>query len=335
MQIPFSHRPPSTQWEPLPIVRIPGLTLWAWYRPQHLPLGLIVSVPSEMLAVSAVGFPFTLMDVLFAAGVEPVTVQAASFFGSPWQTQDILSQYLHHPVPPAAAGAKPEIAIQVSQQVMPPEAVAAPIPLSAAETSPGTLSPDQAGTDDTDPAAHKLMYDRIEKSWLSSVQMERQMTGLRQKLASVLAALGKFDRDLNPEERLAADREDRDAWQDARRWMRDLSAKCHREIKSFDVGMTSAAGKRNAIQQLYEQVIEPRAPSHELTLIRREFETYRKDMVNLQKSMQSALQSANQNGTQRAQRVLAVIGRKIRERRARMREPIGGVNLDKSVRSKS
>ena len=40
------------------------------------------------------------------------------------------------------------------------------------------------------------------------MQMERQMTVLRKKLASTIKTLGKLDRDLGPDERLAADRED-------------------------------------------------------------------------------------------------------------------------------
>jgi len=165
--------------------------------------------------------------------------------------------------------------------------------------------------------------------------MERQMAGMRQKLASTLASLGKLDRDLRPEERLAADREDRDAWQDVRRWVRDLSAKCHREIKAFDIGMTSGAGKRNGMEEIYQQVIEPRVPCVTLEEHHREFEMYRKDMLNLQRAMSSAQQAAAQNGTSRAQRVLGTINRKIRERRLKMREPIGGVNMDRSCRRKT
>ena len=99
--------------------------------------------------------------------------------------------------------------------------------------------------------------------------------------------------------------------------------------------MTSSAGKRQVKEKIYSDIIEPRKPSNDLTNIHREFETYRKDMVNLQKSMTAALQAAGQNGTQRAQRILGTIQRKIKERRAKMREAIGGTNLDKSVRRKS
>ena len=82
-------------------------------------------------------------------------------------------------------------------------------------------------------------------------------------------------------------------------------------------------------------MVKPRVATNELDKIHHEFEVYRKDMVNLQKAMQAALQAATLNGTQRAQRILGVINRKIKERRAKMREPIGGTNMDRSVRRKS
>ncbi len=336
MQTPFSHRPPSAHWEPLPILPVPGLMLWVWYRPQHLPLGLMVSVPPEVLAAYPAGFPFTLSQIFLAAGVEPTTVHFVSCFGSEWQAADVFGPLLNHTMSPVVWGAQPEIAIQVRQQTVPDVSAMGqrePNPVTGIHTD--TSAEEQPAPDDADPGSQKLMYDRIDKAWRSSIQMERQMTGLRQKLASVMAALDKLDRDLNSNERLAAEREDRDAWQDARRWMRDLCAKCHREIKSFDIGMTSAAGRRNSMEQLYRQWIEPRARCTDLPSVRREFEVYRRDMLNLQKSMQAVLMAARQNGTERAHRVLSEINRKIRERRARMREAIGGVNLDKSVRRNS
>lgn len=266
------------------------------------------------------GFPFTLAEVLVAAGVDPGVIQSVSFYGSPWQPIVDSGVVMNYAVPPMVPGAAAEIAVQVSSGEM----------LSGAPPGGGDVALSDGNPDD-----HKMMYDRIENAWRTSLQMERQMASLRKKLASIMNSLSKMDRELHPDERLAADREDRDAWQDARRWLRDMSAKCHREIKSFDIGMTSAAGKRNSMQQTYDQIIKPRAASNDLMKISREFEVYKKDMVNLQRNMQTALQSALQNGTQRASRVLGVISRKIRERRAKMREAIGGTNLDKSVRRKS
>lgn len=333
VQISFFQRPPSAQWEPLPILRIPGLSLWVWFRPQQLPSGLMVMVPPELSAAYPGGLPITLADLLQSAGVSAEHLQSVSIFGGEWQPPAMIVPYLAHPLPPLIPGARAEIMIGVVEVPRTaPSQVPQPLPAQAPIGEMTGAAEVDKQPDVTDEAS---MYERVESSWRSSIQMERQMTGLRQKLSSLLNTMGKYDRDLHPNERLAADREDRDAWHDARRWLRDLSAKCHREVKAFDIGMTSAAGKRNWMEETFETIIKPRVPTSDLETIRREFETYRKDMVNLQKAMQAAAQAAAQNGTQRAQRVLGVINRKIKERRAKMREPLGGTNMDRSVRRKS
>lgn len=300
--------------------------LWAWYRPQHLPSGLTIRIPPELAAAWPGGFPFSLGEIFVAAGVDPMQFHSISVFGAEWQPAAMIGPYLQHAVPPLAPGSPAEIAVNVMEPMAGNWAGMAPPFPAATEPAP---------PDDQSSGTGAMMYDRIESAWKVSMQMERQMTGLRKKLATVMKSLGKLDRELTPEERLASDREDRDAWQDARRWVRELSAKCHRELKSFDIGMTSGAGKRNAIEQIYKDVIEPRVPSNDLQTIHRDFETYRKDMTNLQKSMTAALQAASQNGTSRAQRILGTISRKIKARRAKLREPIGGTNMDKSCRRKS
>jgi len=300
---------------------------------------MIVRIPPEVAVAWPAGFPFTLGETLLAAGIDPMQLHSVSVFGAEWQPATIIGQYLQLAVPPLAPGGTPEISINVLEQMQVNwPGIPQQFPAAAMQTNVPGCSPAAAEslvTEEQTAGSGAMMYDRIETAWKVSLQMERQMSALRKKLASVMKSLGKLDRDLAPEERLAADREDRDAWDDARRWVRELSAKCHREIKSFDIGMTSAAGKRGTIEQLYKEVIEPRTPSNNLQTIHRDFETYRKDMTNLQKSMTAALQAGSQNGTQRAQRILGVISRKIKARRVKMREAIGGTNLDKSVRRKS
>lgn len=328
MQIAFSQRPASVQWEPLAIARIPGLTLWAWYRPQHLPSGVTISIPAEVIGAYPNGMPFTVNDLLVSAGVAPNQFQAVSLFGAAWQPGAMFAAYLNHAVPMIAPGAPAEIGLSFHEQIMMPQAYA---PMAA---MPAMVGGEDFGVEEPAPTSKAQLYDRIESSWKAAVQMERQMTGTRKKLSGILNSLNKLDRELTPEERLSADREDKDNWEDARRWARDLASKCHREIKQFDIGMTSSAGRRNGIQQIFEQIIEPRRPCNDLEAHHRDFQTYRKDMTNLQRAMTSAAQAASQNGTQRSQRVLSSIQKKIQERRRRMREPIGGTNMDKSCRRK-
>lgn len=325
MQIPFPQRLASMQWEPLPLSRLPGVTLWAWYRPQSLPHGVSINVPPQLQAAYPMGLPFTFHDLLMSAGIAFQQFQAVSLYGGPWQPAAVFLGVLNHGVPVVAAGVLAEIRLTVFEHVPPV------IPMPPAEFK----NEDSAmNLDETVPATSSQMYDRMESSWKKCIQMERQMTGLRQKLSGTLSSLNKLDRELTPEERLAADREDKDNWEDARRWVRDLASKCHREIKQFDIGMTSSAGHRSSIQSFYEEIIEPRRPCDQLEAHRRDFQVYLKGMTCLQRAMVAAASAASQNGLQRSQRVLSTLQKKIQERRRRRREPLGATNMDKSCRKK-
>lgn len=355
--VSYSQRPASIQWEPLPVARFTGIMLWAWYRPGNLPSGVVVAIPAELMKLFPGGIPITLADILAATGVPWHQFQAVSLYGGDWQPAVLIAPFVNHPIPPVPPGGRAEISVAIlEQQAMVPMFFGMPMspvpmtntvqndsgPVIHHSPQPGVLAVDMdlEFTDDSEyeddgaPLSESLMFERIEAAWRTAIQIERQMTGLRQKLASMLAGLGKLDRELTPDERVASDREDRDEWNDARRWLRDLQSKCHKEIKAFDIGMTSGAGSRRHLEEIFQSVIEPRISSGRLEVHRGEFEKHRKDMVSLQRSMVTALQAASQNGTQRAQRILGKIAGKIREMRVRNREPIGGTNLDKSCRRK-
>ena len=364
MPIPcdISQRQPSSQWEPLAIDRLPGLVLWAWFRPAALPSGIMISIPPELIQNSPTGFPISLADILSAAGVYPQQFQAVALFGGIWQPAAVVAAFVNHPLPPVPPGGRAEILISFFEPVLMPMPMAImPMPqeYNRIASEPGSLQATASAEDDLDECLNSAsvdwneelaedlefedagelltddtMFNRIEALWKSATQLERQMTGLRQKLSAMQTALGKMDRELAPDERLASDREDRDEWNDTRRWIRDLQSKCHREVKAFDIGMTSSAGGRHYLENIFTTIIEPRIKSSKLAQYRTEFEKHRKDMVSLQRGMVAALTTSAQNGTQRAQRVLGKIARKIRELRARNREAIGGTNMDRSVRRK-
>lgn len=281
-------------------------------------------------------------------------IEAISLFGCPWQPTVSLGPMLFGPLPCPAPGLRADIAFAVAanapaftQVSMPspgeigPGGQAALISSFPSMSSQADVAIDEVFEDDfpvedseSESISEGLMQQRIEAAWKSAVQIERQLTGLRQKLSSMQTALGKLDRELTPDERLASDREDRDEWADLRRWLRDLQGKCHREIKAFDIGMTSSAGVRNTLEQRFLETTEGRVRVTDLPTLRKEFEKYRKDLMCLQRAMTAALQSSVQNGTQRAQRVIGKIGVKIREMRARNREPIAGTNMDRTCRRK-
>ena len=360
----ISQRRPSSQWEPLPINRLPGIVLWVWFRPAALPSGGMISLPPELVSSSQAGFSISLADILSATGIFPQQFQAVALYGGIWQPAAVVAAFVNHPLPPVPAGGRAEIVISFFESALMPVPVPMPIVPVPQEyvgtaSEPGTpqvtvsveddpddclnaasvdwsdeLAQDQELEDVGELLTDDTMFNRIEALWKSATQLERQMTGLRQKLSAMQTALGKMDRELAPDERLASDREDRDEWNDTRRWLRDLQSKCHREVKAFDIGMTSSAGGRHYLENIFSTIVEPRVKSSKLSQYRTEFEKHRKDMVSLQRGMVAALTTSAQNGTQRAQRVLGKIARKIREMRARNREAIGGTNMDRSVRRK-
>ena len=345
----FTARHPSTTWEALPIARCPGMAVWAWFRPAAMPSSVTVMVPVEVSSAYPAGLPFSVSDLLMAAGIDGSQFLAVSLYGAPWQQAQAYLPYLNQVIPSPVLGASSEILLSVFEAAYSAFPVVQPAVIQPAvgQATVGAttdwgqhgIAPVTAASEevpshggDEEIFGGKSLYDRIEASWNAAVQMERQMTGLRQKLSTLANTLSKMDRDLSPEERLAADREDKDGWEDARRWVRDLAGKCHREVKAFDIGMTSSAGRRTWMEQTYQTVIEPRVESAELETYRREFETYRKDTMNLQRAMNSAIQAATQNGISRSQRITGSIQKKIQARRRQMREPIGGTNMDRSCR---
>jgi len=180
------------------------------------------------------------------------------------------------------------------------------VPSSGAEAS----APSQAVTG---------QFHRLETDWRACQGMERQLAGLRQQLSGVLGRLGALDRDLRPAERMAADRQEKDDWQDTRRLVRDAASKVQRCLKAHDIGVTSAAGRRNLIQERYEQSSSNVDALADLTSCLHEVESYRKELANLFNNMGSALQGANTNGIQRAQRVLSKISAQASKKRAKDR----------------
>ncbi|MCA9060440.1 MAG: hypothetical protein KDA85_18145, partial [Planctomycetaceae bacterium] len=225
------------------------------------------------------------------------------------------------PVPDSPPGVDPQITI-VTHAVM-PTVTPMPVAVGGVFSDGGSPLMDAGAAADeatlplpTDP--HKLR-ERIDSDWNTCLSLERTLSGLRQKLSGSLSKLNTLDRELSPQERLAADREDQDAWQDARRWLRDVAAKVHRFVKAHDVGVTSAAGRRNSIEQMVQRHQAKLMSDQEVAAFHHELEAYRKLLSNLQSNMNSALSSAAQDGEGRARRVLQRINVKINQQKRQWR----------------
>ncbi|HEV3303457.1 MAG TPA: hypothetical protein VG055_27650 [Planctomycetaceae bacterium] len=242
--------------------------------------------------------PVTARQLLQATGIDPSHVASWSLHGTALPTRD-LATVLDQPIPPPPAGAEPELCLSVS---LPSQAVPDAMEMPASR-----------GGD----VGH--IFDMIDTDWNLGLLLEKHLVLLRKQLSSMLTRIQTIDRDLNPDERMYGDRQAKNDWQEARRWLKDSAAKLVRYIKEHDTGETSNAGKREWFVKTYRQLVVPRRPFENLVQVQRNFESHRKRLQILQTNMTTALQFATSDGERRAQQVLERISRSVRDARAKRR----------------
>ncbi len=294
----FAARIPSSSWEGFPLQDAPQCLVWAWFKPPHMPSGLILTIPDETFQ----GIPhpdlLTMRKLLQAAGIDPHGVAMWSMYGVGYDSMLGTSPLLNQPIPAPTPGVDRNIVVYIHPPVMAPPPVSLP---PAMPMNPAAV---------TQPAANTELHERIGTDWNASIQLEKEMDSLRKQLAGMSSKLNALNRDLTPEESRQADRQDHDDWRDARRWLRDASSKLSRFIKECDVGDTVYVGKKKWFEQIYEQVVIPRQPMNGLDQVRHEFETHRKNLQTLVNNMRSTMSNAAQDGERRSQQVLARIAGK-------------------------
>ena len=285
----FAARYPSTTWECFPLEEASQSFVWAWFKPTHVPQGIILAVPDETFQTFALLSPLTMRKLLRAAGLDVSCVAMWVVYGIGYDAQGGASPFLDQPLPPPTSNVDRNIVVYMQ----PP--LAMPI-------SPPMMLPAQAV-----PASSTELYERIGTDWNASLQLEKDLEALRKQLAAMSGKLNSLNRDLSPEESLHAERKDIDDWRDARRWLREASGKLTRFIKECDVGDTVYVGKKKWFVQIYQQVIVPRQPHAGLEQIRQEFEAHRKTLQTLVNNMRATHSAATQDGERRAQQVLSRI----------------------------
>jgi hypothetical protein len=303
----FAARPPSASWEPVPLAGSSQHYLWAWYKPQGMPDGLIVTIPDETWSTHPDPRALTLRNILPGVGLEPGSVTRWYLYGVPCDSLGGTNPLFDQPIPPPAPGADPRIAIYVQ-----PLPAAAPAPPPVAGAAPVYAAGTGATAGPTSP-----QFARIESDWNAILQIEANLLLVRKQVAGMLNRVNALNRDLSPDERQYGDRKDKSDWQIARRWLRDVAAKLSRCLKDHDLGHTSAAGKRNQFEQTYQTWIAPRVPFEGLDRVQRDFEQHRKTIQTLLNNMQAAYAQAGQDGERRAQEILNRIAAKVRTSRTR------------------
>jgi len=292
----FSLRPASIGWESLVLVPGTAIGMWVWCKPLHAPLDLIVRVPVE--TIQAFGGRLSLRQIALSAGAELAQVQGFTLQGAFIDGQGGVNPLLDHAVPPQTPWI--EIAMRMQAGVTYPALGSVVAAAQAPVVSPSTL------------ASTSGQALAIEADWNAVLQMESQLMMLRKQLATIQGKLQTLNRDLNANENVAADNQDKREWQDTRRWLRDASSLASRYIKEADSGVTSMAGNKRRLEQLVEDARAGRLNPQQMASGQNEIESHRKTVLNIQNQMQNALQSASRDGEQRAQMVLSRIAAKVR-----------------------
>ncbi|SFH69828.1 hypothetical protein [Planctomicrobium piriforme] len=298
------QRPPSTAWEQLPLPVLPGSSVWAWFKPAQSPLDVVVRIPDDVFQLAA--GRLTLRHLLMAIQLPAESLQCWTVQGMTLESQQGANPLLDHPLPVPVAWLDPSITLRLAGA---PGEVPAVAPFAAAASS-GPLPRSEPAS----PQGQQMLAG-MEADWLAILHLESQLGQLRKQLNTAQGRVQSMNRDLSPDERLAADSNDVKDWQDARRFLRDASGHLSRYIREHDVGVTSSAGQRNRFEEIYQTYVVPRRSCDSLPTMQHEFETYRKVVQSLVAKMQTALSNAGKDGEQRAQQVLSRIAAKARKAR--------------------
>jgi hypothetical protein len=308
----FAVRLPSQQWEALNWASDPQHPAWVWFKPPALPQGLAVRIPEETWRTSSHLQQLTVRRLLQTAGVDPSCVGMWQFGGMSFPGMNGANPLLDQPLPAPAPGGIPEITVVVNVPMMlPPMNYFPPmahVPMASApmHAAPTTAAGPMTGN-------HAEIFERLDIEWTAVLDLEKDLERLRKLLVDLSARMKILNRDLNSDERLYSSREDKQDWQDARRFLRDGENRLRACVKEFDIGDPSSAGYRRGLEHIYQTFVVPRVPFPGIESAVGQFEAHRKMVTTLQGKMNNAYLGAVQNGERRAQQVLARIAGKVRE----------------------
>ncbi len=291
----FAARPASTAWETVALADSPAQSIWVWFKPPNMPQALVIKLSAGALPNTSQPPSFTMRRLLDAVAIEPASVANWYLGGMSYEGLKGTSPYFDQPISAASLVAA-EIVVSIDPGYV--------------ETVP-VVDVDLSGV-----GAERIL-DVIAADWEATIKMERQMLVIRKQLAAMMGRLNALNRDLSPEESAQSDRQDKNEWRDARRWLRESAARLSRCIKEHDVGDTSLAGKRVWFEQTYRQRIVPRQQFDGLEDAHREFQAYRKRFQTVLQTMTAAYATAAQDGERRAQQILGRIATKVRAARSK------------------
>lgn len=315
----FAFRPPSQSWEQLRFGDGPLSFVWVWFKPATVPQGLILRLPDDASQVQGL----TLRAILYWAGVDPTRLAMWQVYGMAYPGMNGANPLLDQPVPAPMAGADPSIVVYVAA----PQPVFVPMP-SMPLVPPGVMPMMSPASQMQTPVSGNVaeLLERLDTEWNAAMDVEKDLDRLRKLLVDMMSRLKSMNRDLNADERLYSSREDKQDWQDARRFLRDSDNRLRAAVKEFDIGDPSSAGHKRHFESLHAQFVLPRVPFDGMEQTLSGFEFYRKLLTTLQAKMNSIYMAAQSNAERRAQMILARIASKVRE--ASNKKTALGVALD-------
>ena len=293
----FSERPASTTWEIIPLVDAPSRVIWAWYRPPAAHSGVFIQIPEETFRDAAAGPPLTSRTLAWSIGFDPATVAYWSLYGHSFDGAQGTNPAWDHLLTDPGPISDRTIAFFLAVPVIEPQ-------IAVPEFDSGIVG----GVD---------LFQRMESDWQASVQLENQLASAALQLKGTFGRVNSLNRDLTSEEFRYADQRDKQEWQDARRWLRDVADRVQRFLKDYQTGDTSIAGKRNHYAYLFDTYVVPRRPFAGLEQAAREFESHRKNLQTLLSNMSMAQNAASQDGERRAQQILSRMASRVRSSRSK------------------
>ncbi|MEK6259507.1 MAG: hypothetical protein AABP62_12895 [Planctomycetota bacterium] len=301
----FPWQGPSVGWEAVPLGTDGSRAVWGWFKPPHAPNSVALQVPPEVWSRGDSSQPITVRLLAAAAGV--TVLLGWTIGGQFYPLDERTAPFIDVPLAPPPAGVDPSIILWSGEaETMP---MAAPMP----EYSP---FPAATGASDLLPGEDPgPLFETIVSLWGAIQHIETDVRRVRGQLEQATNKLSSLNRDLKPEEQLAADTLDKKDWMDARRWMRDSSAVLSKSIKQIDVGIISGAGQRHRFVDIIQQYVEPRIPFPGLKQSVIDFEMHHRSVKNVLMAAQTALAKGSADGERRANAVLQRIAAKTRQRR--------------------
>ena len=290
-------RAPSVNWEMAVLPFSPPLSAFVWWKPPHRPTDLVLCVPLQTWMVRA--NELTPHRFAVALGLAVGQIVGWTIGGITQAVGNGTNPVWDRVIPLLPGDLTVNFHLAFAHQ---PPVVASP-PVAAA--SPPVVAQSAAASDP--------LIGAIEADWTSIQQMDVHLDASRKQLSALHGKLLSLNRDLNIDENRFCDNQDRQAWRDARRWLREAAGNVQRYIKEADIGVVSGAGKRNHYEQLFQRVVVLRQPQTNLASVRADFEAHRKTVQTVLSQMQTTLSNASRDGEQRALQILNRIAVKVRQ----------------------